>query len=77
MKNLKGASMNIKKIRTSWGLSGREFCALIGYQDSRTIRRIEAGGQEISGAAKKLIRIYCENPDILKKELMQLTPPSE
>lgn len=69
---LRATKMDIKKIRKSWGISGREFAAIIGYQDCRTIRRIEAGGQELSGAGKKLIEIYLGNPYILARELNKI-----
>mgnify|MGYP006914135996 FL=1 len=36
-------------------MSAREFAALIGYEDDRTIRRIEAGEQSISKSATKLL----------------------
>lgn len=44
--------MDIKKIRHQLGLSARQFADLIGYQDDRTIRRIEAGEQSLSGSAE-------------------------
>lgn len=45
----------IKQIRHSLGISAREFAALIGYEDDRTIRRIEAGERSISKSATKLL----------------------
>ena len=53
---MRGAVMsNIKEIRRVLGLSAREFAALIGYDDDRTIRRIEKGERSISGSAAKLL----------------------
>lgn len=46
---------NIKEIRRVLGLSAREFAALIGYNDDRSIRRLEKGERSISGSAAKLL----------------------
>ena len=44
-----------KNIRKTLGLSARRFAALIGYDDVRTIQRIEAGDRGIPGAVEKLL----------------------
>lgn len=56
--------INIKAVRKSLGLSSRAFASLIGYQDDRTIRRIESGEQSLSGSADKLLTYIMQGVNI-------------
>lgn len=48
----------MKEFRETYSFTQAEAANKLGYTDSRVIRRIEAGSQQLSGPAKKAIEYY-------------------
>jgi putative transcriptional regulator len=53
------------KARVSMGLSQQEFAKLLGVS-ARTLQDWEQGRREPSGAAKTLLRVAVEHPEVLR-----------
>jgi putative transcriptional regulator len=53
------------KARVSMGLSQQEFAKLLGVS-ARTLQDWEQGRREPTGAAKTLLRVAVEHPEVLR-----------
>ncbi len=64
-----GTKINIKNVREKMNLSRTQFSKALGV-GSRTIESWEQGLRTPSGAARSLLKIAHNKPDIFKKELV-------
>ena len=55
---------NIKKIRSGYNLSQKEFATLLGISVA-TLRNWEQGRREPEGAAKILLQVAARHPDVV------------
>jgi len=55
---------NIKKIRSGYNLSQKEFATLLGISIA-TLRNWEQGRREPEGAAKILLQVAARHPDVV------------
>ena len=56
-------------IRASLGLSQKQFAAMLGISE-HTLRKWEQGQNGPSGAAKALLKLTAEKPDVVREVLL-------
>jgi DNA-binding transcriptional regulator YiaG len=56
----------LKQFRADWELSTSGLAQLLGLKDARTIRKWEAGENDISGPALLLMELYGLHPVVRK-----------
>ncbi len=69
------APADVRKIRTSLGLSQSEFALLIGVSVA-TLQNWEQGRRRPEGPARALLRIAATHPDAVLDALTRKAPPA-